>query len=161
MLGITAKAYYRSSGTYASPTWTELTLFADVSVNPTWDEADTSSRTSRVKTSLKTMLGVEITARMRKKMLNTQYTAMMNAVLSDDVVDFLILDGDRAVEGVRGWRFDGQVFQGNEGQGLADAQFVELVIRPADSDNLPRPVLVGAAGALTYSVPGPNGETFA
>lgn len=160
-LGINAKVYYRSAGSHASPTFTAIGLFSDVAVNPTWDEGDASSRASRIKKAAKTQLGLEVTARLKKKPLDAAYEAVMNALVSDDVLDILILDGDSETVGNRGWRFDAQVFSANEDQAMANVLYEDIVLKPACTENEPKAVKVGAGPALTYSTPGVDGATFA
>lgn len=160
-LGILAKLYYRSAGTYGAPTWTEISLISDLAVNPAWDKADASSRGSRVKKSAKTMLGLEFTGRLKKKPGDASYEAVMNALVSDDVLDVLILDGDKDTENNRGWRCDVQVHSANEDQAMANVLYEDITLEPACTDNEPKAVKVAAGPTLTYSTPGANGGTFA
>lgn len=159
-LGINSKAYYRSTGTYGSPTFTEVTIISDLAVNVQWDEADASARSSRVKSTAKTMLGLEFTGRLKVVPGNAVYTAFINALMSDDVLDVLILNGAKDVNDVRGYRCDVQVFQGNEDQAMANALFLDIVMKPNDYTNPVKAVLV-ASGAPTYAIPGADGDTYA
>lgn len=161
MLAINAKLYWRSAGSYGSPTFTEATIIENFAVNPSWDAGDANSRASRVKKSAKTLLGLEFTGRLLKKPGNTTYEAFMNALLSDDVLDVLIMDGDKETVNNRGWRVDVQVHQGNEDQGIGNVLYQDIILRPYPSDNEPKAVKVGAGPALTYSTPGAAGGTFA
>lgn len=160
-LGINAVIYWRSAGSYGSPTWTAVDIISDLAVNPSWDEADASSRESRIKKSVKTVLGLEFSGRMKKKPDNAAYEAFMNAMLSDDALDVLVLDDDKDTVGARGWRCDVQVFSANEDQGMSTALYEDIVLKPTCSDNAAKAVLVGAGPALTYSTPGTAGGTFA
>ena len=160
-LGINAKMYYRSAGSYNSPTWTELNIVSDLTVSPEWEKAEVGSRASRIMKQVKTRLGLTFAGRFLKKPGNTQYETLMNALVSDEVLDLLILDGDRATEHVRGWRADCQLFSGTEDQNMTSALYVDFSIEPTDSDNEPKVVKVAAGGILQYSTPGVNGATFA
>lgn len=160
-IGLNAKLYWRSAGSYGSPTWTEASLVSDLSVNVTWDEADASARESRIKQMVKTLLTLEFTGRLKKKPLDATYEAFMNAVLSDGVLDVLVMDGDKAVEGNRGWRCDAQVFSATEDQAMSNALFEDIVLKPSVETNPALAVKVDAGGVLTYSTPGTNGGTFA
>src|SRR4051812_29841402 len=111
MLGILAKVY-RNTGSYGSPTWSECALFSDVSVSPAWDEGSADARESRIKQVRKTMMGLDVTGKMKKKIDDANYEAFMNALLSDAVLDVLVLDASKETVGSRGWRFDAQVFSG-------------------------------------------------
>lgn len=159
MIGLNAKVY-RNTNTYEAPTWSECTLFSDVSVNPAWEEADASARESRIKQTVKTLLGLDITGKMKKKPANANYDAFMDAFLSDDTLDLLILDGDRTENGVRGWRADFQIFSANEDQSMTNVLFEEFKLMPSITEHLPLAVKV-AGGELTYSEPGEDGGDFA
>lgn len=160
MIGLNAKAY-RNSGSYGSPTWLEMTLISDLSVNPSWEEADASARESRIKQTVKTLMALEISGKMKKKLGDDNYDALMNAMLSDDTLDLLILDGDRETEDVRGWRADFQVFSANEDQSMTNVLFEEFTLKPSITENPPKAVLVNSGGSLTFSIPGTDGGTFA
>lgn len=160
MLGINAKLYWRSGGTYEAPTWSELSAVSDLAVNPTWDEGDASTRESRVKQSAKTMMGLEITGKIKKKINNAGYEAIMGALVTDQVLDVLVLDASKETVGARGWRLDAQVFNANEDQGLGTVQFEEISIKPCLDTNPVKAVKVGPGPALTYATPGGDG-TFA
>jgi hypothetical protein len=159
-IGILSKLYYRSGGTYNSPTWAEVAIAGDVSVSPQWDEADISSRGSRVKSMKKSMLGLEMSVKLKKVPGNSVYGAFVDALMSDGVLDVLVLDGDKATNDVRGWRYDAQVFQGNDDQSLNGGGFLDLVLKPMDDTNPTKAVLV-TAGALTFATPGASGGTYA
>jgi hypothetical protein len=161
LLAINAKLYYRSAGIYGAPTFTAIDIVENVAVNPVWDEGAADSRESRVHQFVKTMLGLEVTFRLKKKPTNAAYIALMNALVGDTVIDFLVMDGAVDVVGNRGWRFDAQVFNGSEDQALANVLYQDMVIKPYPGDNPTKAVLVGAGPALTYSIPGANGGSFA
>ena len=158
-IGILSKLYYRSGGTYGSPTFTEVTIVGDVSVSPQWDEANISSRASRVKSMKKSMLGLEFSVMLKKVPGNTVYGAFVDALMSDNVLDVLVLDGARDANDARGWRCDVQVFQGNDDQSLSGGGFLDLVLKPNDETNPAKAVLV-SGGALTYAIPGAAGATY-
>lgn len=159
-LGILSKLYYRSAGSYGSPTFTEISLINDLSVNATWNKGPANSRGSRIDKSVKTSLGLTFTGTLKKKPGDATYEELMNAIVSDNVLDLLILDGAKDLDGVRGWRADCQIFEGTEDQGRDVNLYVSLSIEPTDSDNEPQAVLVDGT-TLTYSTPGVDGDTFA
>lgn len=158
-IGILSKLYY-NTGTYGSPIWTEVSIVGDVAVNPTWDEADISTRASRVKSMKKTMLGIEITARLKKVPSSTVYAAFVNALMSDGLLDILVLDGPNNTDGVRGYRMDVQVFGGNDDQSLNAGGFLDIVMKPNQDTNPVKAALVDSS-ALTYATPGASGATYA
>jgi hypothetical protein len=157
-IGLNAKAY-RNTGNYNTPTWSEITLISDLTVNPTWEEADASARESRVKQTVKTMINVEITGRLKKKPGDTNYEAIMNAALSDDALDMLVLDDTNTTNNARGWRMDAQIFSVSEDQSMSNYMYEDIRILPSITTNPVKAVLV-TGGNLTYSTPGTTGGTF-
>lgn len=160
-LGLNAKLYWRSAGSYESPTWTENTLISDLSQSAAWGEAEANARESRIEQAVKAMLGLEWTGKLKKKPLDATYEAFMNAFLSDEVLDLLILDGDKDVEGNRGWRIDAQIFDASEDQSMTNALYEDIRIKPIIITHAALAVKVAAGPLLTYSTPGVNGGTFA
>ncbi len=142
-LGIKAKCYYNSA-TYASPTWVELTCVSDFAQAVAWDKADVLTRATRVKMAAKTMLGLSWTGKLKVGDADTGYQAMMTAVLSDAPTDFLILNGDKATNGVIGYRCDCQVMSATEDQGTGAVLFDDIEFMPTPSVNVPQSVLVTA-----------------
>lgn len=161
LLGINAKLYWRSNGAYESPGWTENQLISDFTQDVKWGESEANARESRIEQALKAMLGLNWSGKMKKKPLDPTYEAFMNAILSDDILDLLILDGAKDVEGNRGWRVDSQIFDGTEDQGLKNTLYVGIVFKPILLLHPPLAVRVNSGGALTYSTPGVAGGTFA
>lgn len=151
-LGILSKTY-RNTGTYGSPTWSEVTCISDLAINPAWDEADGSSRGSRAKQSGKTLMGLEISAKLRVSPGDENYEAFSDAVYDDTVLDLMILDGDDAVNDVRGWRADFHVFSAAQDQAMANVLYDDVVLKPAISANPTKSVLV-TAGSPVFSAIG-------
>jgi len=160
LLGINS-VLYRNTGSHGSPSWSPVTVIADLSANATWDKADANSRASRIKKSLKTMLGLTFTGNLKVKPGDANYEAFIDAVNSDDILDLLILNGSKDTEGSRGYRIDAQVSEGTEDQAMANALYLAITIDPTDSDNEPQAVYVGAGPTIQYSTPGVNGGDFA
>lgn len=159
-LGILAKMYYRSAGSHGSPTFTEIPGVSDLSLGVTWDEGEASSKDSPVKKSVKTMLALGITGTLKKKPGNAVYEDIMDAIVSREVLDILILDGAKDEDGSRGWRFDAQIFDASEDQGKdVGAIYTSISIKPTDSDNEPMAVYVSGT-SLTYATPGEDTASF-
>ena len=151
---------YRNTGTNGSPSWSAVTVIADLTANTTWDKGPADSRSSRIKKSVKTMLGLTFSGTMKKTPDDANYEAFMNAIIADSVLDLLILDGPSTTNGVRGWRIDAQIFEGTEDQGMSVGALYEAIsIEPTDSVNEPKAVLV-TGGALTYAAPGGDTAVF-
>jgi hypothetical protein len=93
-LGITSALYYRSSGNFGTPTWTALTDIGDLAVNAQWDVAEANTRASRIKSESKTLLGLEVTGRLKSQDASASYNAVVEAFLSGTSnIDILVLDG--------------------------------------------------------------------
>lgn len=158
-IGILSKLYY-NTGTYGSPTWTEVTAIGDLAINPVWEEADISTRGSRVRSMKKTIMAIEITGTLKKVPGNSVYADFVDALMSDDLVDILVLDGASTANDTRGYRMDVQVFSGNDDQSLAGGGFLELTLKPNQDTNPVKAVLV-TGGSPTFATPGAAGGTYA
>ena len=159
LLGINAKCY-RNTSSYGAPNWSEITQISDLSINPTWDKGDASARESRIKQNVKTMMDLEITAKVKKRIGDANYEAIMDALVSDNVLDLLVLDASKETVGARGWRIDAQIFSATEDQAMGNVLYEDITISPSLESNPPKAVKVGAGPALTYSTPGANGASF-
>lgn len=148
-LGINCKLY-RNTGTYGSPTWTAIDDINDCTVNSAWDFADASTRASRLKSMMKTQMDLNITGKVRVSLTGTAYLALAAAHIADSVIDFLVLDGTNATDGVTGYRFDGQVAFDSEDQSLGAVEFQDFKIVPSPSANLFKTVTV-ASGTPVFT----------
>lgn len=152
-LGITSVCYLNTAD-YASPSWLEIDIINDFMVSGQWDEGDTQTRESRIKRAVKTLFGLEFTGNMRKKVGDTAYTSMIQLMLSDDIGDFLILNGDKTEVGSEGWRVDCQVFEMSEDQGPGSVLYRSFKIKPTLSDNPALAAKVVAGPTIEYAEPG-------
>lgn len=143
-LGKNAKLYYRSAGNFASPTWTEISSIRDLTLDTTWDRAEANSRASSVKKGAKTLLGIGFTGSIKSSDTDAAFTAVVTALLSpSDVLDVLVLNGSDSTNGARGFRYEADVYQGNENQDITTAIYLDVGFEPsALSDNAAQSVLV-------------------
>ncbi|MGL5097508.1 MAG: hypothetical protein ACRDD1_18115 [Planctomycetia bacterium] len=156
MLGIDAKLY-RNTGTYGTPTWTSVDCISDCAVSPVWDKNEVMIRASRTKMQVKTMLGIEVAAKLLATLSgDTQLIAIQDAMNSDAQHDFLVLNAATTAIGARGWRFWGQVFQASESQNPGDTLFYDCVIAPTlpIDGNYPKHAEVTTGPALTLTAVG-------
>jgi hypothetical protein len=158
-IGFYGKFYYRSSGDYSAPVWSEVAIIDRPQAKFEWDRAEAPTRLTRVKTAVKSMSGFEFTFRLLRRPGNAYYEALVNASLTDEVLDVLILNGDRTADGTRGFRFDGQVFHASEDQALSEVMYHDMLILPTPSDHPFLAVLV-QSGELTYHPPGGDSVDF-
>lgn len=141
---------YRNTATYGSPTWNAIACVKDLTVNPAWDEADGSTRASRVKLSAKTLMGLEISGTVKADYTDEDYAVLLDALNSDDVLDLMVLNGPSTENDVTGYRADFQVFSGSQDQASGAIVFDSIVLKPTVSANVPKQVVV-ATGAPTFS----------
>jgi|HubBroStandDraft_2_1064218.scaffolds.fasta_scaffold1060517_1 hypothetical protein len=149
MLGILSKAY-RNTGSYSSPTWSEITLIGDASVDETWKEGDATVRLARNTQMAKTVADLEFTPKVRSDLTDANFQAIWAAAQNDTIIDMMILNGPSTTSGVVGFRFDSQVFKGKEDQGPDKVLFYEFSFKPTLSSNPAKYVIV-SGGAPTYT----------
>ena len=151
LLGAEATLNYNSAS-YNSPTFTAMTAVSDLSMTGTWDKGEGSSRASRAKTYLKTMLDVSITGKLKSSDSgDTDYTAVITSFLApDSIINIMVLNGGPAVNGAWGFMFDAQVAKAGGSQNLGDVEFDDIEFFPATSGN-PLQCAVVAAGAPVFT----------
>lgn len=144
---------YRNTGTYGSPTWSEMTLIRDVSPAMPWDMGDASSRATRAKLYTKTQCDIGYQVVMRADDADAAYQAMYDASVSPTaVVDLMLLDGDITTEGAMGVRAEFNVIFVSQTQGAGDVVYTTFELKPAPSNNgVPKSVKMGAASAPTFT----------
>lgn len=152
-LGLSCKAYL-NVGNYGTPNWSAITCISDWKVSAKWDEGDASTRESRLKLALKTLAGVEVSGKMRSSNSgDTNYTTIKTALMADTQLDVMILDGTSTTNGVTGFRFACQVFDGSQDQGLGQVVFDEVMLKPVpNTDGNYNTVLVTAGAAAFTAV---------
>lgn len=147
MLALKAKIL-RNTGTHGSPTWSECHLFENVQVNPSYDKADANYRGSRAKRESNTLLGLEITGRLKVRPADANYAAFEDAFVADSAIDLLILNGAEDEAGVSGWRADFGIRSFNEDQSIGNVLYKEVTLTPADTDNEVFAVRVEGTGGM-------------
>lgn len=131
MLGLDCTAYYNSN-TWLSPTWVEITCIEEFRRSFAFDEAGSDSRLSRIKTVVKTMIGLEYSGRLKKRLDDDVYAELYSVMMSDEPIDLLILDASKETEGAKGFRGYFHILSSTESQGLGDRLYDEITIKPAD-----------------------------
>jgi hypothetical protein len=150
-IGILSKAYYRSAGTFASPTWTELTLIRDLTQNEKWDIAEVVTRASRAKRGAPTTLEISITGSIKAVVDDTAYLAIRTARLAGSILDVMFLTGSRANNGEIGWRFEAVVEDATQDQGSGSVLYDSITFRPhSDSANAVQTAIV-TTGAPVFT----------
>jgi hypothetical protein len=152
MTGLEAGFYVRTSGNFASPTWTELTDIGDFTQNANWNKATVELRSSPAAMGLKTTIDISVSFKMLARPAggSAAYNTIIAALGTRDVVDVMALQGSNTTNGARGWRYEGQVFSGTEDQGTQAAIMPEMEVSPTITNNAPQSVVV-TSGAPVFT----------
>lgn len=153
-LGINCKIY-RNTGTYGSPTWSEVHLFSDVQISPSWAEALAQTRGYLLEASAKTLAKLEVTAKIRVKASDTNYAAIYAAELNRDLLDLMILNGEHDVNGVVGFRGEFQIYPTGQDQSPGVLLYDDVAIKPAAEATTNIKTVAVASGSPVFT------DTFA
>ncbi len=151
-LGILSTLYY-NSGTFGTPVWVAVGLVGDLQVPAKWDVVELPIRASRVKFKNKTMIDVGITGKLLASGTDAAVLALMAAMLNDDVIDVMALNGTSATNGAKGFRFEAQVVNATEDQGTGVVVFEDFELIPVYTANPPKSVIV-TTGAPVFTTLG-------
>lgn len=149
-LGRNAK-FYLNTGSDVSPTWSEVPQISDLVRGAAWDTAEVNSRESSGKMIAKTLVDLAITAKLKFVVSDNNITTIMDALFSPDtIIDIMVLNGPSTTTGCYGSRFQCQVTEGGEDQGLTVAIYEDLKFMPTPSTLPPYSVkVVGGAPVMT------------
>lgn len=139
-----------NSGNFNTPTWTAVPQFSDLAVEATWDTAEASTRESRMKFAVKTLLSAAVTGKLRFDLTDSNINTLVQANLLDSAVDIMVLNGTSNTNGAIGFRFEAQVHQSNEDQGLGQVIFEDMKFVPVPTLNPKQSVKV-SAGAPVFT----------
>lgn len=123
---------YENTGTYGTPTWTEIPKLIDVELGLTKGEADIPSRESKFMLKRASLKEVEITAGYRVKQgADARFDSLRSAYFADTIMDLLFVDTELATEtGGQGIRGFFQVYDCSRSEPNADALSANLVFKP-------------------------------
>lgn len=150
-LGRDAK-FYLNTGTFASPTWSAVDQISDLTRGGTWDEIEASTRESVVKMGVAGMLDTAVTGKLKFVPGDTNQVLIADAFWARTTIDIMVLNGPNTTTGIRGVRFECQVMQNTEDQGLGTAVFGDLKFMPTPTTNSPCSVKVVAGAAVFTSL---------
>lgn len=139
---------YRNTANFVTPTWDEVSALGDVQLNLAFDEFDATVRGDGVKLSEPTLLGIEVTGRIRSDENSTDFTAFETAALTRASLDVLVLDGTSTTNGSRGIRAEMKLFNWSEDQALGNVLFREFTLKPCLSENARQSVVVSAGAPV-------------
>lgn len=153
--GVKAKLY-RNTGTYGTPTWTELTFVRDVNIGQPWDFSEASIRATRVKLYAPSQKDFAPTVTVKCDNADPGYIALCAVDVTAGVIDTLVLDGALTDEGARGVRAHFHYSDTGQDQSVGvGAMYKTFEMKPGfSSEGWPMGVVVGASSALTMTAPG-------
>lgn len=137
VLGLNAKLYRRTGGTWASPTWTEVPSVRNVDSTFEAGQWDGSTRGSKFRKWARTLLDVGFDLEMLHKPGDSHQTALREAWLSGDLVDIAVMDGDIDTPGSEGFRAEMQVMSFSRGEQLEEGLLIKCMLKPGISANEP------------------------
>lgn len=148
-------ACYRNSGTYGSPTWSEVTLIRDSNIAAPWDLGDSSIRATRAKLQEKTQIALSGQINVRADDADTAYQALLAAAMaagSSGIIDMMLLDGDIASEGAAGFRAHWNLNFSGQNQEIGGVIYTPFDLSPAyHSSGYPSKVLMGSDSAPSFT----------
>jgi hypothetical protein len=150
--GIRSKCYLNTGTDYATPTWTEIAIIGDLQVDGSWNFAAAQTRETPVERGARTTMPLAISGKMRVQGDNTSFTTFDDAFHdSTKVLDLLILNGDKATNGVTGYRCEFELTKWSEDQATGSVLYKDFELKPSvNTSNLPQRAVV-ATGAPVFS----------
>lgn len=134
-LGRNCKLYY-NAGSYGSPTWTEVTLTRDLTLNQDAETADADHRGAGVfGADVVTKLTLGVDFEMIWETASAVFLALVNAYYAGSSVEFLVLDGSVGASGSRGVRATCNVTKFTRSEPLAGVVMAQASIKPTYSAN--------------------------
>lgn len=141
VLGMNAKMY-RNTGTYASPTWSEIDSVKDVTLSLETGEADVTTRAAGGwRESIATLRDASLEFEMVYDSAGTHFAAIKTAFTAGTNIEFLVLDGDNATSGSQGLRAEMSIMSFSRNEALEEALSVSVSAKPT------KPSTGGAAPA--------------
>lgn len=144
---------YRNTGTYGSPTWTEITSAQGGEIGDQWDFGDASKRVTRAKLYQKTQIDMASKLTLVANPAAADYVAFYGAAQSKTAsLDCLLLNGKISTEGAIGIRSEFQISRQKENQEMGGVIVNNFDLMPiATTNGVPSTVVMGAASAPTIT----------
>lgn len=124
--GALAKAY-RNTGNFSSPTWNEVPLFDDLTINPTWGTSPANSRASLVSAESPALASWSITGTMKVIQDDADYLALNAARIAASPFDMLFLTGANNTNAEVGLRCEWLIKTASQDQGTGIGQMYDSV----------------------------------
>ena len=136
-LGLDAKLY-RNSGTYAAPSWVEMTNVKDLTLNLESGEADVTTRGNNGwRATVATLKDGSIEFEMVWDTEDAGFTAIKDAWFNNTSIEFAIMDGDIEVAGSQGLRATFSVTKFSRSEPLEEALAVSVTAKPTYAAHAP------------------------
>lgn len=136
-IGLKSKLY-RNTGTYASPTWDEVSNVKDLSLDLSANEADAGTRGNGGWAAVvATVKEAEVTFDMLWDPDDTDLQAFRDAYLNGSTIEVAVLDGviGNTPADAQGLRFEGIVTKFSRAEPLADIDSVSVALKPTYTTN--------------------------
>ena len=137
VLGKDCKLYHTAAGTWASPSWDEVTNCRDVTLSVEKDLADASTRAAKWKRHKATLKDGTIEFEMVWDNDDADFNIFRDAFMNDTTIECAAMDGDIDTGGNEGLRADFEVSAFTRSEPLTDVATVAVTLKPAYTDNLP------------------------
>lgn len=124
--GVLCEAY-RNSATFGSPTWVEITLFNDLTINPQWNTSPANDRGSQVGSEAPALQSWSITGTVKVKKTDTGYLALQAAYLAGSTFDMMFLTGPSTTNGESGFRCEWLIKSMSQDQGTGVGQTYDSI----------------------------------
>ena len=142
-LGLDCVAY-RNTGSYATPTWDELTNVKEVTVNLDKAEADVTTRGNSGWRAVAATLkdgSVDVTIQHNPDS-HADVTALLNAWLNNTQLECAFMDGPVATSGSEGLRGTFEVMSASRSEPLEDGVVWTFSLKPSLATNAPEWLVV-------------------
>ena len=136
-LGMDAKLY-RNTGSFGSPTWTEVTNVKDLTLNLEKGEADVTTRANGGwRATVGTLKDASIEFQMVWDTVDAGFDAIRQAFFNNTPIEFAVMDGDITDPDSEGLRATFDIFNFTRNEALEEAIMVDVSIKPTYADNAP------------------------
>jgi predicted secreted protein len=137
-LGMDAKLY-RNTGSFGSPTWSEVTNVKDLTLNLEKGEADVTTRANGGwRATVGTLKDASIEFQMVWDTADAGFSAMQQAFFSNTPIEFAVMDGDINDPASEGLRATFDIFNFTRNEALEEAIMVDVTIKPTYAASAPQ-----------------------
>ncbi len=127
---------YINSGSFGSPTWTEVDITVDASMDSGHNRIDASARKGGgTKEEIAGLTTKNLTFQILKEKADAQFETLRDAHDNKTTADVAYADAAIATSGTEYTRFEGQIFGWNEAQPLDGVMAIDVEIGPTPNAN--------------------------